>query len=117
MPNEVVEEFVDELTEAANPVKLSAQAKAPRSMSGMTRPTDSNRAWSLMRVGVSRRDVTVWVAPDLRKGRRKQSQRQKDAFSEQMQAGALDPALQENTERVEKRIEDMIDRIADSHGF
>ena len=117
MPDQVVEEFTDELAEAANPVKLAAQVLAPQSMSGMARPTDSNRAWALMRVGVSRRDVTVWVAPDLRRGRRKQSPKQKERFAERMQSRALDPALEQNTQKVIERIEDMLDRIADHHGF
>ena len=115
MPDEVAEEFKDELTEAANPVKLAAQQKAPTTMSGMGNP--KSRPWTLMRVGVSRRDVVVWVAPDLRRGHRKQSQRQKEAFVRGMQEKALDPALDENTGRVVEKIDDMIDNLSRRNGF
>jgi len=117
MPEEVVSEFTDELIEAANPVKLAAQTKAPRSMAGMAKQTASNRAWALQRVGFSRRDKTVWVAPDLRRGHRKHTQRQKDSFAREMQKDALDPALAENEDKVRDRIEDMLDRIATHNGF
>ena len=119
MPVQLAEEFVDELEEAVNPVKLAAQAKAPTSMSGMGKPTASNRAWSMFRVGIAKRSPAhVWVAPELRHGRlRKQSQVQKDRFADRMQRLALDPALAENEEKVLERIDDLLDTIGLEQGF
>ena len=118
MPDELTEEFVWELEEAANPVKLAAQAKAPTTMSGMAKPSESNRAWSAMRVGIAKRNPAhVWVAPQLRRGVRKQSQKQKDRFAERMQTGALDAALRENETKIVERIEDLLDRIGRKEGF
>ena len=118
MPIEIVEELVDELEEAARPVQLAAQAKSPTTMSGMGRPTESNRAWSAMRVGIARRNpAEVYVVPQLRRGRRKQSQRQKEVWAERMQTRALDPALKENEDKVVDRVEDLLDRIAIHNGF
>lgn len=118
MPIHLAEQFVDELEEAVNPVKLAAQAKAPTSMSGMGRPTPSNRAWSMMRVGVAKRiPAHVWVAPALRSGARKQSQVQKDRFADRMQRLALDPALRENEDKVLEKIDDLLDRIGRKEGF
>ena len=112
MPAEVVEEFTWELLEAAEPVKLAAQAKAPTALRNMA----YTREWAAMRVGVSRRDTTVWVAPQLR-GRRQNSPASKAAFAKGIQERALDPALDENAGNVINRIDDMLDRIAQSHGF
>ena len=52
MPAEVKEEMVWELEEAANPVKMAAQAKAPGSMSNMVK----TREWSAMKVGITRKN-------------------------------------------------------------
>jgi len=118
MPELLVEEFVDELEEAARPVALAGQAKAPTTMSGMGKPSESNRAWSAMRVGIAKRNPAhVWVAPQLRRGHRKQSRTQKDKFAERMQSRALDPALKENEAKVVERIEDLLDRIGRKEGF
>jgi hypothetical protein len=118
MPDELVDEFVSELEEAANPVMLAAQAKAPTVMSGMGRPTESNRAWSMMRVGIARRNpANVYVVPQLRRGVRKQSQKQKDKFAEHMQTRALEPALKENEEKIRERIDNLLDTIGRKQGF
>lgn len=112
MPDDVVEEFTWELLEAAEPVSTAAQSKAPTSLRNMV----YTREWAAMRVGVSRRDTTVWVAPQLR-GRRRIAPASAEAFSKGIQERALDPALEENTEKIIDRIDDMIDRIAEHHGF
>ena len=112
MPAEVVEEFTWELLEAAEPVRTSAQAKAPTALRNMV----YSREWAAMKTGVSRRDTTVWVVPQLR-GRKQLSARAKEVFAQRMQERALDPALEENVSKVFDRIDDMLDRIADNHGF
>ena len=114
MPDVVKEDMVWELEEAANPVKLAAQAKAPASMSNMVK----TREWSAMRVGITRKNpANVYVVPQLRGGKRKMSQRQKDTFVANMQGKALDPALVENEGKVEERIEDFLDRLGRKNGF
>ena len=112
MPDDVVEEFTWELLEAAEPVRTAAQSKATTAPSNMV----YSREWAAMRTGVSRRDTTVWVAPQLR-GRKRIAPASAAAFTKAMQERALDPALEENTARIINRIDDMIDRIADHHGF
>ncbi len=113
MPVEVAEELKWELEEAVEPVRLAAQAKAPGSMRNMTR----TREWAAMKTGVSRRDATVWVAPQLTGGRKKWSQRGKDNFALRMQTKALDPALKENIGHVTRRIEQFLDRVGNHNGF
>lgn len=116
MPDEVAEEFVWELEEAAGPVRLAAQAKALVSMRNMIH----SREWAAMRVGIARRvPAHVWVAPQLRGGGRirKASARQKEVFTTHMQTRALDPALDENADKVIDRIDDLLDRVATHHGF
>ena len=112
MPDEVVEEFTWELLEAAEPVRTAAQSKAATAPRNMV----FTRQWSAMRTGVSRRDTTVWVVPSLR-GRKRIAPASAEAFTKAVQERALDPALEENTDKIINRIDDMLDRIADSHGF
>jgi predicted type IV restriction endonuclease len=112
MPDDVVEEFTWELLEAAEPVRTAAQSKATTALSNMV----YTRQWSGMRTGVSRRDTTVWVVPSLR-GRRRIAPASAAAFAKGIQERALDPALEENTEKIINRIDDMLDRIAEHHGF
>jgi len=115
MPVEVVEGFADELEEAAEPVKLAAQAKAPGSMRNMV----FTREWAAMRVGITRRKpAAVYVVPQLRGNRkRKRTQKQKDTFASRMQEHALDPALKENTDKVIQKAERFLDRVGDKNGF
>ena len=116
MPEEVVEEFVDELEEAANPVKMDAQQKAAPALT-WTLGSPSQSAYTAMRVGISRSEVVVWVTPDLRSRGNYISPRAKEKYVERLQTMALDPALEANEEKVVERIDDMIDRISDRHGF
>ena len=116
MPAEIVEEFVWELEEAANPVRLAAQQKAAPVLT-WTLGTTAQDVYTAMRVGVSKPLVTVWVVPDLRGGHAHLSPRAKATFIERVQERALEPALEENTSEVIRKIDDMLDRIATSHGF
>ena len=116
MPVEVKEEMVWELEEAANPVKLAAQAKAPTSMRNMVK----TKEWAAMRVGITRRNpATVYVVPQLRGGKvQADVQRQKDNFAANMQGRALDPALAENEgEGRNERVEDFLDSLGRKNGF
>lgn len=116
MPEQLAEQFVDELEDAVAPVRMAAQAKAPTAMTGPANA--SKRAWSEMRVGIAKSlPAHVYVVPDLRSGVRKQSQKQKDRFAERMQRIALDPALKENENKVLDKIDDLLDRIGRKEGF
>ena len=112
MEKDIAREFKWELEEAANPVKLGAQTKAFGALTNMRFSPE----WARMRVGVSSRDVSVWVAPELRGGRGG-SPGGKAVFKEAIQTRALNPALAENATKVEKNIDDMVDRIARRNGF
>lgn len=116
MPEEVVEEFVDELEEAASPVKLAAQQKAGPVLTWTLGKSNQN-AYTAMKIGVSRREASVWVTPDLRGRGGRLSAKAKDQYVKRVQERALDPALEENTDKIVERVDKMIDRIADRHGF
>jgi hypothetical protein len=114
MPEQLTEEFVDELEEAVNPVRMAAQTKALTSMRNMVH----TREWAAMRTGITKRNpAQVYVVPQLRGGKRKGTQRQRDIFTERIQTRALDPALAENEEKVAERIDDLLDRIGRKEGF
>ena len=61
MPDEVAEEFINDLTEAAEPVRM-------RSMDLMHSMVNVRRPYDMFRVGVSKAQSSVWVAPAWRRG-------------------------------------------------
>lgn len=88
------------LEEAAAPVRSAAQAKA------MALP--AGRDWSRMRVGAY--TSIVYVAPverGLRKGTRKRPK-----FGTRLMDRAMQPALEENRSIVERRLEGLVDEVA-----
>ncbi len=116
MSDDAAEELVGELEEAANPVKMAAQEKASIVLT-WTIGKPQHSAYTAMRVGISKRQGEVYVAPQLRGGRAHLSPKAKAAFIRRVQDRSLEPALEENANKVEQKLEDMIARLARKHRF
>jgi len=111
MPDQVVEEFVWELEEAANPVKMEAQSLAVSEIRNMP-PTPF---YADMRIGVAKSQGLVYMVPAWRSS--KGAGRRRPNLADLLMDRAMDPAAEHNENKVIDKIEDMLDRIADSHGF
>ena len=92
-------DLADALKSAGEPVKQTAQGLARSSLrEGKT--VD----WAAMRVGITRH--TVYVAP-VQRGNRGGSRKRRTLF-DRLLGRALEPALQQNEERVEQEVKDAI---------
>lgn len=93
----------DTLEEAAQPVRRDAQTLA----AGVTR--GAGDPWSRMRVG-SYRSI-AYVAP-VERGNRLGSTTARRAFADRLLGRAMIPALERNTAQVARRVEGLIDEMA-----
>lgn len=116
MPPEIADEFRDELIEAADPVRKNAEQKAEVVLT-WTIGKPQHAAYTAMRVGVSRAQTLVYVVPSYRSRGARLSPRAKEAFVRRMQKRALEPALEQNRQQIEGRVDNMLDRIAADNGF
>jgi hypothetical protein len=105
MPEDVAEEFVWELEEAADPVRK-------RSEDLMHEMVNVRPPYDHFRVGVSKAQSTVWVAPSWRRGGGSPRPEMAPHIRKRMER-----AVDERRDAVINKIEDMLDRIADHHGF
>jgi hypothetical protein len=100
-------DLVNELKDAAAPVKGAAESKA------MTRITNMTPRWSGMRIGVSKARGLVFMVPSARRsGGSPRSNLAGLLFGE-----AMDPAVQENQDRVIESIDDFLDRLSRDYRF
>jgi hypothetical protein len=90
------------LRDAAEPVRADAEQRATSQIPRIGLP------WSRMRVGVTR--SSVYVAPNERGSRRRGTRRPNLAAL--LLGRAMEPALAENIERVEREVEQVLDDIA-----
>lgn len=104
-PDEVAEEFVWELEEAADPARAKAQTFM-HEMVNVRSPYDS------FRIGVSKSAQTVWIAPAWRRGGGSPRPEMAPHIRRRMER-----AVEEEREHIIDRIDKMLDRIADHHGF
>ena len=104
----VQQDMRDALAEAAAPVRRDAQTLAGTTISRL-RPGDP---WTGMRVGVSR--SIAYVAPVERgtKGRANQRKRRPN-LADLLMGRAMEPALDRNAEKVARRIDGLLDEVAD----
>jgi hypothetical protein len=104
---EVRNDMRDALAEAAAPVRSDAQSLAASQVRNL-RPGDP---WAAMRVGVSR--TVAYVAPVERgiKGRGGQRRRRPN-LANLLMGRAMEPALEQNREKVARRVEHLIDEVA-----
>lgn len=105
MPDEIEEEFIWELEEAADPARKKATVLM-HEMVNVRPPYDS------MRVGVSKGEKTVWIAPAWRRGGGSPRPEMAPHIQKRMER-----AVDEERDAVFAKIADMLDRIADHHGF
>lgn len=102
---DVRKEVRDELKQAAETVRASAEQKAPANISRLG-PT-----WSRMRIGITSR--AVYVAP---KSRRRNGTPRPNLAPLLMNEAML-PALEEHRSDVERALEQMLDRLGSRNGF
>jgi hypothetical protein len=107
---DLTSDLVNELAEAANPVRVATQEKVVR-MQGVGGQRNAGY-WSAMRIGVSRAMGTVYVAPQWRSNKgTPQGGVFKGAIWRRMEA-----AVDEKAGDVEKRMGDWLDTLADDWG-
>jgi hypothetical protein len=111
MSKELSDDLTDELKEAAQVVADDAQELALTQIRNMPR----SPRWAGMRIGVSRAQGVVYVVPAARARRR--PGRARANLSDLLLEEAMDPAVAKNQDKVVRKLEDMIDRIASQNGF
>jgi len=91
------------LKDAAEPVRVDAQASAVREIRNLR----SNDPWTRMRVGVTQR--LVYVAPRERGARSRLGRRPK--FGDLLMSRAMEPALERNRDQVLRELDDMLGEV------
>lgn len=109
MSKDLSDRLVDELKEAAQVVADDAEDLALTRIRNMPR----SPRWAGMRIGVSRAQGLVYVVPAARSRRRTHRPNLADLLLEE----AMDPAVEKNQKKVVERLEEMLDRLANSNGF
>jgi len=100
----VQRDMKDALLEAAAPVRSDAQRLA----SGFA---GAGRPWSGMRIGATGRAI-VYVAP-VERGLGTNRNRHRPRFGTKLMDEAMQPALDRNQEQVARRVEKLLDEVAD----
>lgn len=105
----VKEDLRDALMEAAQPVRMAAQHLAAAKIRNITEASP----WSRMRVGVATNAI-VYVAP-VERGIKSRGlgHRRRPNLAPLLMERALEPALEQNRSLVERRLEHMLDEVAD----
>jgi hypothetical protein len=99
--------LIEELKEAAEPVAKETEQLALTRIRNMP----SSPQWAVMRIFVSKANATVSMFP-LQRGRRNRGAGLGPRLQE-----AMDIGLEHNENEVHNRIDGLIGRIADHHGF
>jgi hypothetical protein len=107
MEGSLSKELKSALKEVAEPVKETAQELAMTRIRNMTHSPD----WAEMRIGVTAR--SVYIAPQ----RRRRGGSGRPNFSSLMLDRAMDPALEQNADKVRDNINDLLGSIFDDNGF
>jgi hypothetical protein len=105
------DDLVDSLKEAAEVVERDAEDFAL----GRIRNMPSSPRWSGMRIGVSRAQGLVYIVPSARSRRRAGSSR--GNLANLLRERAMDPAVERNASSVEKKVDDLLGRLAGQSGF
>ncbi len=105
----VRDDLRDALQEAAAPVRSAAQQLAGARISHMG---GSHRPWERMRIGIAGRSV-VYVAPVERgaKSRGAKTVKGRPNLARLLLDRAMEPALEENTRKVENRLDLLLDEV------
>ena len=102
-------ELTSELKEAAEPVRKEGEDLA---LSKITNMPASPR-WAVMRIGVSKAQGLVYMVPQARS----RGGGKRPNLATKLMEQAMEPALEHNRAEIEGRVEELIDHIADRHGF
>lgn len=105
------DELVDELKDAAEDVKDEAERLALTEIRNMPR----SPRWAGMRIGVSRAQGLVYMVPAARSRRKPNRSRKNLAIL--LLDEAMDPAVERNADKVTGKVDDLLGRLADRHGF
>jgi hypothetical protein len=105
------EELTDGLKHAAEPVRAAAEKKAVAKIVNM----DRSPAWAEQKTVVSKRTALVYIAPKKRQTRK--PQRKRKNLAELMMGRAMEPALDENEDRVREEVDDVLNRLSRKNGF
>lgn len=100
-------EVVDGLVEASDDVKRDAESLALGRIRNMT------QHWSQMRIGVSRAQGMVYMVP-LARGR---GQIHRGNLKTLLLERSMDPALERNSDTVEKKLDAVLGKLAGDNGF
>jgi hypothetical protein len=111
--DDLTSELVEGLEEAAEPVKTTATQLALTRIRNMPRSPD----WAEMRIGVSRREALVYMVPFSRGKGRGRGARKRPNLADLLSQRSMDPALEQNEERVTEKVEDLLDHLSRKHDF
>lgn len=109
---DLTQDLVSELQEAAGPVAKVAEQYILGGGGGFPGMRGVDRYWAGMRVGVSKSQGTVWVAPSW-SSNKGTLQGKILALQERFR---MEGAVEDKSDEIEKRMGDWIDRMADDWG-
>lgn len=110
-PKDLRKEVLDTFKDVAEPVRLGAERLAyGHGISGRLTGLRPGDKWGQMRIGFSSRDAVVYVAPRQRGSNSWPMKRRN--FGPLLLDEAMIPALEENTDLIEKRVGDALDDLA-----
>ena len=112
--DDVQGELRDGLEQAAKPVQALGERYALERIRNMPR----SPAWAEMKIGVSKREALVFMAPAT-KGRagRGRTKRKRKNLANLLLERSMEPAVEDNVERTERGLEDVIDKLSRREGF
>lgn len=105
------DDLVKELKAAGEDVKRDAEDLALTQIRNMPRSPH----WAQMRIGVSRAQGLVYMVPFARSRRGRGTSRPN--LANLLLEEAMDPALERNAAKVERKVDDLLGRLADDNGF
>lgn len=110
----VKDDLRDALIESAEPVRADAKRLALQEITNIRETRRGRSAWSDMRVGVERGGSLVYVAPVERGVKTKGRQHlARPNLAPLLMDDAMEPALEQNRDKVARRLEQMLDEVAD----
>lgn len=108
---DLTEELTDGLKQAAEPVRAAAEKKAVEQIRNMPHGSP----WAEQQTVVSKRTALAYIRPAKRATRN--PTRKRKNLADLLMGRAMEPALQENEERVKEKVEDVLDRLGREAGF
>lgn len=110
MSKDIAQDLVWELEEAADPVRKTAEPLALTTIRNMPR----SPRWATMKISVSKAKGAVAMFPA---SRRQRGSSGRPNLADLLMDRAMDPALEANETEVVKKVDDLLERLGDEHGF